>query len=222
MKASFLASARRLSVGCLFTLCGAVLVSTMTFIAPARSGVVTLDIQGLGSGSLAGTDFGPTAFHFHLSGPDGSNNGIVLSTAYVTIGGGPETDFAPNTTQVGLVPGSNYAFFGLTSGPTDLIHLFFSDADIQILQNSNSFAAQTTDTTVFPAFTDINTSLGLLTFTSLYPNVFLAGSSTTVDQVSSQLAETPLPAALPLFVTGLGALGLLGRRRKRKAAAIAA
>jgi hypothetical protein len=30
-------------------------------------------------------------------------------------------------------------------------------------------------------------------------------------------AATPLPAALPLFATGLGALGLLGWRRKRKA-----
>ena len=30
---------------------------------------------------------------------------------------------------------------------------------------------------------------------------------------------TPLPATLPLFATGLGALGLLGWRRKRKAAA---
>jgi hypothetical protein len=30
---------------------------------------------------------------------------------------------------------------------------------------------------------------------------------------------TPLPAALPLFATGLGALGLLGWRRKRKSAA---
>ena len=28
--------------------------------------------------------------------------------------------------------------------------------------------------------------------------------------------ENPLPAALPLFATGLGALGLLGWRRKRK------
>jgi hypothetical protein len=37
------------------------------------------------------------------------------------------------------------------------------------------------------------------------------------------LSTTPLPAALPLFASGLGALGLLGRRRKRKAsAAIAA
>ena len=34
---------------------------------------------------------------------------------------------------------------------------------------------------------------------------------------------TPLPAALPLFATGLGAMGLLGWRRKRKnAAALAA
>jgi hypothetical protein len=39
--------------------------------------------------------------------------------------------------------------------------------------------------------------------------------------VSPNGGTTPLPAALPLFATGLGALGLLGWRRKRKAAAIA-
>ena len=37
-------------------------------------------------------------------------------------------------------------------------------------------------------------------------------------QTGQLTAETPLPAALPLFATGLGALGLLGWRRKRKAA----
>ena len=38
-----------------------------------------------------------------------------------------------------------------------------------------------------------------------------------------EVSATPLPAALPLFATGLGAMGLLGWRRKRKnAAAIAA
>jgi hypothetical protein len=31
---------------------------------------------------------------------------------------------------------------------------------------------------------------------------------------------TPLPAALPLFATGIGGLGLLGWRRKRKAQAV--
>jgi hypothetical protein len=37
--------------------------------------------------------------------------------------------------------------------------------------------------------------------------------------VDSVVSATPLPAALPLFATGLGALGLLGWRRKRKAKA---
>jgi len=35
---------------------------------------------------------------------------------------------------------------------------------------------------------------------------------------SRDVAAVPLPAALPLFATGLGALGLLGWRRKRRAA----
>jgi hypothetical protein len=35
---------------------------------------------------------------------------------------------------------------------------------------------------------------------------------------SFSISEVPIPAALPLFATGLGALGLLGWRRKRKAA----
>ena len=38
---------------------------------------------------------------------------------------------------------------------------------------------------------------------------------------TSTLGDTPIPAALPLFATGLGALGLLARRRKRKAVAVA-
>jgi hypothetical protein len=40
--------------------------------------------------------------------------------------------------------------------------------------------------------------------------------------ITPQVGETPIPAALPLFASGLGALGLLGWRRKRKKAALAA
>ena len=39
------------------------------------------------------------------------------------------------------------------------------------------------------------------------------------DPTTDVIGTTPLPAALPLFATGLGALGLLGWRRKRKNAA---
>jgi hypothetical protein len=41
------------------------------------------------------------------------------------------------------------------------------------------------------------------------PSTFRLMSQLTVD-------ATPLPAALPLFATGLGALGLLGWRRRSK------
>jgi hypothetical protein len=43
----------------------------------------------------------------------------------------------------------------------------------------------------------------------------------SLEDLSGTISPTPLPAALPLFATGLGALGLLGWRRKRKAQAAA-
>jgi hypothetical protein len=43
----------------------------------------------------------------------------------------------------------------------------------------------------------------------------------TGDQDGGSLSATPLPAAFPLFASGLGALGLLGWRRKRTARSVA-
>lgn len=50
------------------------------------------------------------------------------------------------------------------------------------------------------------------------PDCVQANYSGTFDIIS---AQTPLPAALPFFATGLGAMGLLGWRRKRKVQAVA-
>jgi hypothetical protein len=44
----------------------------------------------------------------------------------------------------------------------------------------------------------------------------------TESPLNVSIGATPLPAALPLFATGLGAMGLFGWRKKRKAAAVAA
>jgi hypothetical protein len=45
------------------------------------------------------------------------------------------------------------------------------------------------------------------------------GSDQAFTLFTADVSGTPLPATLPLFTTGLGALGLLGWRRKKKAAA---
>ena len=44
-------------------------------------------------------------------------------------------------------------------------------------------------------------------------------STIDFDPLTLQLTQTPI-ATLPLFATGLGGLGLLGWRRKRKAEAV--
>jgi hypothetical protein len=43
-----------------------------------------------------------------------------------------------------------------------------------------------------------------------------------VEDITTATAATPLPAAIPLFASGLGALGLFGWRRKRTARSVAA
>jgi hypothetical protein len=76
------------------------------------------------------------------------------------------------------------------------------------------------------------TTGGTITAGSVFPTCFpgtpeciiigfseLAGSLT--GTFAPEVAATPLPAALPLFATGIGGLGLLGWRRKRKAQAVA-
>ena len=59
---------------------------------------------------------------------------------------------------------------------------------------------------------------GAIAFTGLETNG-LGGFNAAVEAVPISGMGVSLPAALPLFGTGLGALGLLGWRRKRKARA---
>jgi hypothetical protein len=47
-----------------------------------------------------------------------------------------------------------------------------------------------------------------------------ADQSFTLEAGETAVTPTPLPATLPLFATRLGALGLIGWRRKRKGVAV--
>ena len=67
----------------------------------------------------------------------------------------------------------------------------------------------------------------VLAFTTNFASVYGHGFEAEVHVGSNGVQDggfanpTPLPAALPLFVSGIGGLGLLGWRRKRKAQAVA-
>jgi hypothetical protein len=55
-------------------------------------------------------------------------------------------------------------------------------------------------------------------------SAFVSGGETFTNLLTGELttAATPLPAALPLFASGAGVIGLFGWRRKKKKAASAA
>jgi hypothetical protein len=225
MKASFLASVRRLPLGFLSTLFGAVLVATLTFIAPARSGVLTLDIIGTGTGSLGATSFSAVTFDFHLVGTDGGGSGVSLSTAEVTIYNAPTmvTDFASLSTLVDLHFGPDYAFFqlnnngGVSSDTSDLLRLFFSPTDFANLKNSNSFGGLTTGVTVLPTFTDIVTTGGLLTFTDA-TKVYLIGSSTGNNE-GGNTSAVPELSTWAMMLIGFTGVGFVAYRRTKKGSA---
>jgi hypothetical protein len=72
---------------------------------------------------------------------------------------------------------------------------------------------------------DFNSALDAFLLANEVDMAFNGGPVSTFAQQNLELpgiSTTPLPAALPLFITGLGALGLLGWRKKRKATAPAA
>jgi hypothetical protein len=74
-------------------------------------------------------------------------------------------------------------------------------------------------TTLFPAILLPSTWDLTLTLVSGEPS---GSAGFTADSIFVQEKIFPLPGALPLFVSGLGVLGLLGWRRKRKGAAAVA
>jgi hypothetical protein len=117
-----------------------------------------------------------------------------------------------------IVGPANFGSGGLTldgtgTGPAIGIRSFEPDIEVPTGYVSDG---PLSDTTIYDTATFA--SLGVT------PGTYVWTWGTGADQsFTLEIGTTPLPAALPLFATGLGAMGLLGWRRKRKAfAAIAA
>ena len=74
------------------------------------------------------------------------------------------------------------------------------------------------NTITLPTFIDLGTSYFFRIINGGSGNSGGQISGVSITQVTPQVTAVPLPAALPLFAAGLGVLGLLGQRRKRKTA----
>jgi hypothetical protein len=149
---------------------------------------------------------------YALSGTDGA---VLLNEG----GGPPSPGGAAFTSVTGLVPGATYALkfdvWGDNQPGLAWVLNVAVDGALLLTLNGVDHAAGTfpgiTETIYFTA----NGTSALLDFSQ----ASLTTASPIFDNVS--VSTTPLPPALPLFATGLGALGLLGWRRKRKARPVA-
>ena len=198
---------------------------TATYVVGTTSDItLTIPCSSCGVGGTAG--FQLTALTANNAGAFIGENNWVYDPSVL----GPITSISGSIDRALSAPGTpiNNAMFRLaieqggniyfTSVPNGTI---FSDGTNHTLSGSGLTASNfglftaggfTIPGSQHPDFTQ-TFEFGYLVLSNV------SGAVSSFDNLSITVNSTPLPAALPLFATGLGALGLLGWRRKRKAAA---
>ena len=172
------------------------------------------------------TALGQLIYYIEVSGPTGT---VLLdftglgSVASTTIPGDFSSDIQLS------VGGSLIAYIGSTDGVASVLGTSpgvaagFNPNGFTI-SDSLSVAANSAIEVIL--FTEASAKEGAGSASAFLDPFFFVDPSTPnaneysiiTDGIGNSPATTPIPAALPLFATGLGALGLLGWRRKRKAA----
>lgn len=196
----------------------------LSFVAPAFASSLVVN------GSFE-ADIQPAntwAIYPNLTGWTGGPNGIelrnnVAGTAFDGVNF-VELDTTANSLATQIIGTTNGQIYNLSFAYAPRTGIPASSNGIEVFWNSTSLGTFTGDGTVSSAWTlytlsVLGTGAGdALKFVAVGTSDSFGGS---LDDVSL-VANTPLPAALPLFASGLGALGLLRWRKKRKAAALAA
>ena len=157
--------------------------------------------------------FGPNASLTGTITTDGAIGALTQAdiTAFdltVTVNGASGTITNLNNIFSSFLVGS-----AVSASANGLSFDFSANGKFQIYNGSFEFFACGTGNLCTP-----NNDLQLVMFSPNFTDLDFPQDGQTVQFASA----TPLPAALPLFASGLGALGLLGWRKKRKAAALAA
>jgi len=166
---------------------------------------------------------------FNVTGSGASNALFLNAGAKSFIPGGPQegggvTQTFSTTGGVATFSANIAAWTSNTVSNLGLLSVLLDG----VLMDSHDFANAPGQPTTLLSTLGFTTELsaGSHTLTLLATRQFAPSSGVThqyFDNVSLDVAQTPLPAALPMFISGLGVVGALWRRNaKRKAAATAA
>lgn len=162
-------------------------------------------IEGPGQYTVINNSTDWYVYAFAVENPAAADPSIVATTDFHNWNG-----LSPNP-QFDLNTGGPVFAFAYASGDTS----FATDPPLLSVVNFGNYIAPGSFSDRFFFNSEVQASnYGLLV-------VSIVQSETFFDSVNGVAAAsaTPIPAALPLFATGLGALGLIGWRRKRKVAA---
>jgi len=205
-----------------FTPCVLAAIISVLCVANAKASPITYTVSAPVTGSLGGTSFP-------------ANEVLTLiGTADTTSVTNPRAGFFTNDVTGSFSFTLSVSVGGVGNGTfTDLVSAFVDqgipqagfedDTQMTVMLTARfnpAFASYALSTSIGPIIGAANndlgvsypTSAGLLNIDSAGPNATFTGVVTPV--------VTPLPGALPLFATGIGGLGLLGWRRKRKAQSV--
>jgi hypothetical protein len=193
--------------------------SSAAFTAATAGIALTVEQYATGTNGQTianGGSFDGLTYTF-TSGPVGTVTGGIITDMFDSFSG-----LSLGGTQIS---GQQF-FFGGDSvtvtfpEPVTAVGVFFNvnpnsgNYDLRTPVGNVSTGSSTYDTSTF-VFDGITSTTAFTTITFLSENASVG--SYNIPEI--EYAATPLPAALPLFAAGLGAMGLVGRRRSRKNAA---
>jgi len=146
-----------------------------------------------------------------------AESAFVYGNTALFVNHGPVT-LGPNTYQNPALGDSVTEGFSLTTNPALVPFLFKSITGNTEAVNGGDVTDNTTPTAI--AFYQVNPTTVYAFFddSGAGPDRDFDDMVIRIDASISSAPAAPLPGALPLFVSGLGAIGLVGWRRKRNAA----
>lgn len=185
-----------------------------TNTGPSLSATATLSSIADGNGATSSVDVNPTvSYSFVVSGPTPTASVQVIASGQVSrtfMGTGFTDSYSQATFSVSDSPIPTENIYTPVTATTFALNSFYTldtntlyTVTLSLLLTGGTFGNnQPTDTSE--------------TLSAIIDPQFIAPVGYNIEfSPGFSNSETPLPAALPLFATGLGAIGLLGWRRKR-------